>query len=140
MDKKAEGRQRPRRTQVDFPLLDLDVVSTVVSCVGSLLEGMTIVPSVPSVHSIVSSTTPSMFGTRHPSSSQSGGPRGDTMSVLSALTVPAALSGWTVFGGAGALLSGTTVGAAQAGGLGGGVWKELRGHPKMPLIGCDGSS
>jgi len=125
MDKRAEGRQRPRRTPVDLPLLDLEVASTGVSCVGSLMEGMTIVPSVPSVRSIVSSTTPSMVGTRHPVSTRSGGPRGDTMSVLSALTVPAALSGRTVFGGGGALLGGTTVAAGQAGGLGGGCGKSF---------------
>ena len=91
MDNRAEGRQRPRCTPVDLPLLDLEVVSTDVSCVGSLMEGMTIVPSLPSVCSIVSSTTPSTFGTQHPVTLRSGGPRGDTMSVLLALRVPAAL-------------------------------------------------
>ena len=68
---------------------------------------------------LFSSTTPSMFGTRHPVSSRSGGPRGDTMSVLLALTVPAALSGWTVFGGGDAIFGGVTVGDGQAGSLGG---------------------
>ena len=64
MDNIAEGRQRPRRTPFVLPLLDLEVISTDVSVVGSLMEGMTIVPSVPSVRSIVSATTPTTFGAR----------------------------------------------------------------------------
>ena len=121
---RTEARQRPRRTPVDLPLLDLEVVSTDVSVVGSLMEGMTIVPSVPSVRSVVSSTTPSTFGARPPVSARSGGPRGDTMSVLSGLTVPAALTGGMIFGDGGAPRRGTMVGASQAEGLGGGVGKS----------------
>ena len=121
MENRDEVRQRPRRTQVDLPLLDLEVVSTDVSCVGSLMEGMTIVPSVPSVRSIVSDTTPITFGARHPATARSGGPRGDTMSVLSALTVPAALSGRTVFGGGDAPFGGVTEEDGQAEIFGGGL-------------------
>ena len=49
MEKNAEGRQRrDRRTPVVLPLLDLDVLSADVDGVGSLMDGMTGVPSAPS--------------------------------------------------------------------------------------------
>ena len=50
MENNAEGRQRARRTPFFLPLLDLDVLSTNVDGVGSLMDGMTIVPSAPSVY------------------------------------------------------------------------------------------
>jgi hypothetical protein len=60
MDNNAEGRQRAHRTPLVFPLLgeDLEVLRTDVDGVGSLIEGMTIVPSVSSVLSLPSVTTP----------------------------------------------------------------------------------
>ena len=59
MDKNAEGRQgRVRRTPVVLPLLDLDVHSTDVDDVGSLMDGMTIVPSAPSFFSLAYVASP----------------------------------------------------------------------------------
>ena len=121
VDSNAEGRQRARRTPCAFPLLDLEVLSTDVDGVGSLMDGMTIVPSVPSVRSLASATTStSMIGASHPFASRSGGPRSDTMSVLLALTAPPALSGWTVFGSRGAGSIGVTVVGEQSNIRGGG--------------------
>ena len=111
MDSNAEGRQRARRTPCAFPLLDLEVLSTDVDSVGSLMEGMTIVPSVPSVRSLASVTTStSTIGASLTFASRSGGLRSDTMSVLLGLTVPSALTGRTVFGNSGAgSIGGTAV-------------------------------
>jgi len=113
MDNNAEGRQRARGTPCAHPLLDLDVLGTDVDGVGSLMDGMTIVPSAPSVLSLASVTTPTGVGAVHPFAARSGGSRGDSISVLSALTAPPALSGRTVFGGGGAGSGGVTAGGGQ---------------------------
>jgi hypothetical protein len=89
MDNNAEGRQRARRTPLVLPLLgeDLEVLRTDVDGVGSLMEGMTIVPSVRLVLSLPSVTTPTstalVTGGGVPSfPTRSGGPRGDTSVLL----------------------------------------------------------
>ena len=117
MEKNAEGRQRrDRRIPVVLPLLDLDVLSADVDGVGSLMDGMTIVPSAPSVFSLASVASPVGIGAVH-----SFAPRSGDLSVLSALTAPDALSGRTVFGGGGAGFGGVTEGDGQSGILGGGL-------------------
>ena len=86
----------------------MDVLGTDVDGVGSLMNGMTIVPSAPSVLSLASVTTPTGVGAVH-----SFAPRSGDISVLLVLTAPAALSGRTVFGGGGAGSGGVTAGGGQ---------------------------
>ena len=93
MEHNAEVRQRSRRTPVNLPLLDFEVLSADVDSVGSMMEGMTIVPLASSVLSFPSAATPAaaVLPTGFPSfTSRSGGPRGD-MSVLSGFTAPVVL-------------------------------------------------
>ena len=106
MDVNAENRQRSRRTPLVLQPVDVEVVSADVDGVESLMEGMTILPSIRSVFSVGSNTAPtptsSVTGFRMPPiPPRSGGSRGDNISVLSALTAPAALSGRSMFGGNG---------------------------------------
>ena len=69
---------------------------------ASLLDGMTIVPS-PSVMSLASTTipTPTLWSDARalPFTTRSGGARGDSVSVLTAVTAPPTLQGCAVFGG-----------------------------------------
>jgi hypothetical protein len=104
MDVNAENRQRSCRTPLVIQPLGVEVLSADVDGVGSLMDGMTNLPSVNSVFSLGSGTAPSpmssVTGVRVPSfPPRSGGSRGDNISVLSALTAPAALSGRSMFGG-----------------------------------------
>ena len=94
------------------------------------MDGMSIVPSAPSVLSLASVITPVGVGAVH-----SFAPRSGDISVLLVLTAPAALSGRTVFGGGGAGIGGVMEGDGQLGILGGRGWKELRSHSKMPRSG-----
>ena len=97
---------RPRACRTPLVLSsDLTFTSADVDGVGSMMDGMTIVPSVQSVYSLGSGTAPtptSLVSDARESSFvplRSGGSRGDTISVLSALTAPAALTGRSMFGG-----------------------------------------
>jgi hypothetical protein len=104
MDVNAENCQRSRRTPLVIQPLDVEVVSADVDGVKSLMEGMTILPSLRSVVSVESGTAPtptsSVTGFRMPSiPPRSGGARGHNISVLLALTAPAALSGRSLFVG-----------------------------------------
>jgi hypothetical protein len=104
MDVNAENCQRSRRTPLVIQPLNVEVVSADVDGVESLMEGMTILPSIRLVVSVGSSTAPTptllVTGFRMPSiPPRSGGARGDNISVLLALTAPAALSGRSMFGG-----------------------------------------
>ena len=135
MDVNAENRQRARRTPLVIQPLDVEVISADVDGVGILMEGMTILPSIRSVFSLGSGTAPtptsSVTGVRVPSiPPRSGGSRGDNISVLSALTAPAALSGRSVFGGNIGMLDG-----GDKMGHSGGGWSTLRVHPRMPKFG-----
>ena len=118
------NRQRSRCTPLVLPSPDLEVTSADVDGVGSMMDGLTIVPSVPSVYSLGSGTAPTptssvsdVRGSSFPL--RSGGSRGDTISVLSALTAPAALTGQSMFGG---IVGCVVVGDGGAGG--GGVPSE----------------
>ena len=145
MEQNAEVNQRSRRTPVNLPLLDFEVLSADVDAVGSMMEGMTIVPSAPSVVSFPNASTPAaVLPTSVPSfASRSGGPRGD-MSVLSGFTAPAVLSGRSLYRGnmagdggmgrRGGNLAPTSPGVVQTGCLGGG-WSMLRDHPRMTRVG-----
>ena len=96
MDNNSEGRQRAHRTPLVLPLLgeNLEVLRTDVDGVGSLMEGMTIVPSVNLVLSLPSvETTPTstalVTGGGVPSfSTRSGGPRGDMSVLLAQMVLP----------------------------------------------------
>ena len=77
MEQNVEGRQRARCTPVNLPLLDFKVLSADVDAVGSMMEGLTIVPLAPSVLSFPSAATPAaaVLPTSVPSfTSRSGGP------------------------------------------------------------------
>jgi hypothetical protein len=111
----------------------VEVVSADVDGVESLMEGMTILPSIRSVVSVGFGTAPTptslVTGFRMPSiPPRSGGSREDNISVLLALTAPAALSGRSMFGGNGGKIY--EVGHSEGGG-----WSTLRVHPKMPKFG-----
>ncbi len=97
MDVNAENCQRSCRTPLVIQPLNVEVVSADVDGVESLMEGMTILPSIRSVVSVGSSTAPkptlSVTGFRMPSiPPRSGGSRGDYISVLLALTAPAVVT------------------------------------------------
>jgi len=120
MDVNAENCQRSRRTPLVIQPLNVEVVSADVDGVESLMVGMTILPSIRLVVSVGSSTAPtpmsSVTGFRMPSiPPRSGGSRGDNISVLSALTAPAALSGRSMFGGNSGKIY--EVGHSEGGGL-----------------------
>ena len=122
MDKNAGIRQRPRCAPLVIPPLgsSSEALPTDVDGAESLMDGLTIVPSVNAVLSLssVTSSTPAMFtGDRGPSfATRSGGPRGD-ISVLSALSAPTYLLGRESGGVAGVI--GGTSGGGQSGILGG---------------------
>ena len=71
MDVNAENRQRSRRTPLVIQPLDVEVLSADVDGVESLMDGMTILPSVNSVFSLGSGTAPTptslVTGVRGPS-------------------------------------------------------------------------
>ena len=135
MDFNADNCQRSRCTPLVIQTLGVEVLSADVDGVGSLMDGMTNLPSVNSIFSSGSGTAPtpmsSVTGVRVPSfPPQSGGSRGDNISVLSALTAPAALSNRSVFGGNIGMLDG-----GDKMGHSGGGWSTLRVHPRMPKFG-----
>ena len=139
MDGMTGDRQRPRRTPIVIPPIDLDVHSADVDGVESLMDRLTIVPSVPSVYSLASGTAPTpslsvpvVRGCSPSFPLQSGGPRGDNMSVLSALTAPAALSGRSEYGGP---IGGLASGDGGAGG-GGAPSKITPRCPNMVSTPC----
>ena len=139
MDGLTGDRQRSRRTPLVIPPIDLEVHSADVDNVKSLMDGLTIVPAVPSVYSLASGTAlPPMSSVpvvRGPSPSfplRSGGSWGDNMSVLLALTAPAALSGRSVYSGP---IRGFASGNGVAGG-GGALAAVIQRCPNLVSTPC----
>ena len=123
MRRNDEDHQRSRRTPLVIPSFDLEVRCSDVDAAASLLDGMTIVPS-PSVMSLASTTIPTptlwLDARELPFTTRSGGARGDSVSVLTAVTAPPTLQGRAVLGGG----FGGGFGGGGKMGVPGGGWLE----------------